>query len=239
MLYRLAYVDVQKLTLNDIKIGVDGEDWIFTERQKTDTETRIPLLPYIQSWNNMKDEMEAILKKLNNHDLTVTFPSIYSLLAEEMLLTAFSKDGNDILGKTYERLFRTTGNNQILAWSKCKNLSPIPSSVVKANVEIRFLDVGCRTSRIALASPKQAPKLIRYTGVEYSLVFVQMAALNLLLSGFKNAEVVLVSPKTYSLIGAYKIRPQEDKNLVWTTKTAELQGWQNYQDYLWLKKFRT
>lgn len=75
--------------------------------------------------------------------------------------------------------------------------------------------------------------------MEYSLVFVQMATLNLLLSGFKNAEVVLVSPKTYSPIGAYKIRPQEDKNLVWTTNTADLQGWQNYQDYLWLKKFRS
>jgi hypothetical protein len=187
----------------------------------------------------MKDEMEAILKKLNNHDLTITFPRIYSLLAEEMLLTAFSKDGNDVLGKTYERLFRTTEDNQILPWVQCKNQRPIPSSVVKANIEIPFLDVGCRTSRIALASPKEAQKLIKYTGVEYSLVFVQMATLNLLLTGFKNAEVVLVSPKTYSLIGAYKIRPQEDKNLVWTTNTNEIHGWQNYKDYLWLKKFRS
>lgn len=194
---------------------------------------------YIQSWDNRREEMEAIQKSYNNHTLSVVFPKIYEILAEEMLLTAFSNKGNDVLGKAYERLFKTTEDNQILPWNKCKNLRPIPSSVVKANVEIPFLDVGCRTSRIALASPKEAQKLIRYTGIEYSLVFVQIATLNLLLSGFKNAEVVLVSPKTYSLIGAYKIRPQEDKNLVWTKNTTELQGWQNYQDYLWLKKFRS
>lgn len=135
-------------------------------------------------------------------------------------------------------MFRTAEDNQISPWVKCKNLRPIPSSVVKANVEIPFLDVGCRISRIVLASPKEAQRLIRHIGVEYSLVFVQMATLNLLLSGFKNAEVVLVSSKTYSLIGAYKIRPQENKNLVWTTNTTELHGWQNYQDYLWLKNYR-
>ncbi len=41
----LAYVDVHKLKPTDIQIGIDGEDWIFTERKKTDVDTRIPLLP--------------------------------------------------------------------------------------------------------------------------------------------------------------------------------------------------
>jgi len=41
----LAYVDIKQLKSTDISIGIDGEDWIFTERQKTDVETRIPLLP--------------------------------------------------------------------------------------------------------------------------------------------------------------------------------------------------
>ncbi|MFZ4797317.1 MAG: site-specific integrase [Bacteroidia bacterium] len=42
----LAYVDIKQLKSTDISMGIDGEDWIFTERQKTDTETRIPLLPF-------------------------------------------------------------------------------------------------------------------------------------------------------------------------------------------------
>lgn len=41
----LAYADVQKLRRRDIVVGNDGEKWIHTERVKTDTATRVPLLP--------------------------------------------------------------------------------------------------------------------------------------------------------------------------------------------------
>lgn len=41
----LAYADVQKLKRSEIVIGIDGEKWIFTKRQKTDSPSRIPLLP--------------------------------------------------------------------------------------------------------------------------------------------------------------------------------------------------
>jgi integrase len=41
----LAYADVQKLRRIDIVIGHDGEKWIHTERVKTETSTRVPLLP--------------------------------------------------------------------------------------------------------------------------------------------------------------------------------------------------
>jgi site-specific recombinase XerD len=33
------------LKRSEISLGVDGEKWIFTSRQKTDTSSRIPLLP--------------------------------------------------------------------------------------------------------------------------------------------------------------------------------------------------
>ena len=41
----LSYADVKKLKKSEIGIGVDGEKWIFTNRQKTSTASRIPLLP--------------------------------------------------------------------------------------------------------------------------------------------------------------------------------------------------
>lgn len=41
----LAYADVNKLKRNEIVKGLDGEMWIFTKRKKTDTPSRIPLLP--------------------------------------------------------------------------------------------------------------------------------------------------------------------------------------------------
>jgi len=41
----LAYADIKKLKRTEIILGIDGEKWISTKRQKTDTTTRIPLLP--------------------------------------------------------------------------------------------------------------------------------------------------------------------------------------------------
>ncbi|MDX5420130.1 MAG: site-specific integrase [Hymenobacteraceae bacterium] len=41
----LAYVDVQQLRHTDIGRGIDGEQWIFKNRQKTEAPSRIPLLP--------------------------------------------------------------------------------------------------------------------------------------------------------------------------------------------------
>jgi integrase len=44
----LAYADLQKLKRSEISTGIDGGKWIFTRRQKTDTASRIPLLPMAQ-----------------------------------------------------------------------------------------------------------------------------------------------------------------------------------------------
>jgi len=41
----LAYADVQKLRKKEIVTGPDGERWIHTKRRKTDTVSKIPLLP--------------------------------------------------------------------------------------------------------------------------------------------------------------------------------------------------
>jgi site-specific recombinase XerD len=53
----LAYIDAKNLNLSNISIGIDGEKWIFTTRQKTDVASRIPLLPVA----------EIILEKYKDH----------------------------------------------------------------------------------------------------------------------------------------------------------------------------
>jgi len=53
----LAYADVKKLNKAEIIKGVDGEMWIVTKRLKTDTPTRVPLLPSAMT----------ILLKYENH----------------------------------------------------------------------------------------------------------------------------------------------------------------------------
>ena len=44
----LAYVDVKNLTKAHISIGIDGGKWIFTHRQKTESASKIPILPVTQ-----------------------------------------------------------------------------------------------------------------------------------------------------------------------------------------------
>lgn len=41
----LAYADVSKLKRSEIIVGIDGEKWLVSKRQKTDVSARIPLLP--------------------------------------------------------------------------------------------------------------------------------------------------------------------------------------------------
>ena len=57
----LAYIDIYNLSPNNIALGIDGEKWIFTHRQKTETASRIPLLP----------PALAILDKYSNNSETV------------------------------------------------------------------------------------------------------------------------------------------------------------------------
>ena len=44
----LAYIDVKQLTKDNIVLGIDGDKWINKNRQKTDTNSKIPLLPTAQ-----------------------------------------------------------------------------------------------------------------------------------------------------------------------------------------------
>jgi site-specific recombinase XerD len=41
----LSYIDVQKLTRAEITVGQDGEEWLIVNRQKTDSQSRVLLLP--------------------------------------------------------------------------------------------------------------------------------------------------------------------------------------------------
>ena len=60
----LAYIDVKNLTKAHISFGIDGEKWIFTHRQKTETASKIPILPVTQ----MIIDKYADHPKSNNED---------------------------------------------------------------------------------------------------------------------------------------------------------------------------
>ncbi|MDZ4668462.1 MAG: hypothetical protein SGJ00_11355 [bacterium] len=191
---------------------------------------------YIQTWNHPKDVIEIISKNFSTNDLSFTIPLMYEELATEMVITAFSKNGNDLLGNLYERLFQNTEENTMLTWQQCKDLIKVPLELHKLDATFNFLDIGCRTGRILLASTLESKEKILYIGVEYSLIFIQITALNLLLTGFKNSEVILVDPKTHKFIGCYKIRPSKHKNLEWVSDVNFVKGWSGYHQYVTVKK---
>jgi site-specific recombinase XerD len=78
---------VKKLKRSEIALGVDGDKWIFTERQKTDTQSRIPLLPIAQ----------GILEKYNDHPQCVSEDRVLPVLSNQKM-NAYLKEIADVCG---------------------------------------------------------------------------------------------------------------------------------------------
>jgi len=61
----LAYVDVYRLRRSDIVTGVDGGKWIVTTRQRTESATRLPLLPAaLEIMTRYEDDPKCVNKDL-------------------------------------------------------------------------------------------------------------------------------------------------------------------------------
>ena len=57
----LSYIDARKLKWSEVIVGIDGEKWICTKRQKTDTNSRIPMLPQaLKIAEKYKDHLNCI-----------------------------------------------------------------------------------------------------------------------------------------------------------------------------------
>ncbi|MCK0160412.1 site-specific integrase [Allomuricauda sp. F6463D] len=56
----MSYIDIMKLTPDNISCGVDGNHWIMTERKKTGIPIKIPILPVV----------ETLINKYKNHPRT-------------------------------------------------------------------------------------------------------------------------------------------------------------------------
>lgn len=90
----LAYVDVVKLSKSHINIGIDGDKWIFTNRQKTGTATRVPLLPLAQ---------ELILK-YEDHPECVNLNVLFTVLSNQKM-NSYLKEIANVCGINKELTF--------------------------------------------------------------------------------------------------------------------------------------
>jgi site-specific recombinase XerD len=71
----LAYVDVKNLTKSHISHGIDGEQWIFTHRQKTESASKIPILPVPQ----------IIIDKYENHPQSTNEDKLLPILSNQKM----------------------------------------------------------------------------------------------------------------------------------------------------------
>ncbi|NOW94173.1 site-specific integrase [Mucilaginibacter sp. SG564] len=92
----LAYSDVYKLRITDIVIGIDGDKWIITTRQKTKSSTRLPLLP----------NALAILDKYNNHPKCLTTGTLLPILTNQKM-NSYLKEIADVTGIYKKLTFHT------------------------------------------------------------------------------------------------------------------------------------
>lgn len=83
----LAYIDTQMLSQNNIIIGLDGNKWIHTIRQKTKTKSNIPLLP----------KAEEIIEKYTNHPACLSSGRLLPVLSNQKM-NAYLKEIADLCG---------------------------------------------------------------------------------------------------------------------------------------------
>jgi len=83
----LSYIDITKLTMDNIGMDFDGNQWIETERQKTKTALKIPLL------NQARD----ILKRYQDHPKTVHSKTLLPRYSNQKL-NSYLKEIADFCG---------------------------------------------------------------------------------------------------------------------------------------------
>lgn len=84
-----AYADVAELTPSHIHLGIDGEKWIFTERQKTGSKSNVPLLP----------KALEVIEKYKDHPLVEEKGTLLPIYSNQKM-NAYLKEIADLCGIT-------------------------------------------------------------------------------------------------------------------------------------------
>ena len=77
----ISYIDIMNLTEDNILLGIDGGNWIFTHRQKTKTKIKIPVL----------EKAQELVDKYKNHPMTIVSGTLFLKITNEKL-NAYLKD---------------------------------------------------------------------------------------------------------------------------------------------------
>jgi len=71
----ISYVDIVNLTQENVVVGMDGNDWIFTRRKKTKSPVKVPLL----------EGAKEIIEKYRQHPMTMISGTLFPVITNEKL----------------------------------------------------------------------------------------------------------------------------------------------------------
>jgi site-specific recombinase XerD len=130
----LAYIDVMKLSPENIQIGIDKQYWLFTHREKTDNPVRIPILPVAMDIiNKYKDDMKA--KVQNRLFPNISNQKLNSYLKEIADLCQINKNLTFHLARhTFATTVTLTNGVPIESVSKMLGHSKISTTQIYAKV---------------------------------------------------------------------------------------------------------
>lgn len=90
----ICYADIVQLGHNNVAIGIDGNKWIITKRQKTGTPVKVPLLP----------KSLHIIEKYKNHHRTLDNGTLLPKISNQKL-NSYLKEVADLSGVTKNLTF--------------------------------------------------------------------------------------------------------------------------------------
>lgn len=130
----LAYIDVMQLKQSNVSVGIDGEYWLVTSRQKTSNPVRVPLLP----------KALEIIEKYKNHPRSIAEDTLLPVISNQRLnaylkeiadLCSISKDLTFHLARhTFATTVTLTNGVPIESVSKMLGHSSITTTQVYAKV---------------------------------------------------------------------------------------------------------
>jgi len=92
----LAYIDVKQLKRTELLKGIDGKKWLMTQRQKTESPTRLPLL----------QKALEIVQKYSSHPECIKSDLVLPVLSNQKM-NSYLKEVADICGVTKVLTFHT------------------------------------------------------------------------------------------------------------------------------------
>jgi site-specific recombinase XerD len=150
----LAYIDAMNLTPSNIMIGIDGEYWLSTCRQKTDQPVRVPILP--KAWE--------IIEKYKTHPRALQKGSVFPMIFNQKL-NSYLKEIADLCGIEKNLTFHLARHTFATTVTLCNGVpletvskmlghSKITTTQVYAKVVEKKVSEDMQALRERLAAPK-------------------------------------------------------------------------------------